>query len=457
MESLESLTKYFFAHDHQNYARLLPLYITTMQETERQHPDLWAEFMKGNFCVTKGGAGFTSIAPDQGIEQENRTLKVMGGIVGISQNEKALDKFFLIAPELSKLLHEFAAEYGSDNNDKRTQHHEITGGKLCRMMKNARKLTDVFREHGDPFMAPEDEDEIYNLLTKEVMTEKVSKDILERDEIGQRMFVEFATERLTEGRLCVWDKMKKKKLKTFKTSNATVEINAGGKLVKIKEERGLLQRLIVISRSRPQLDLKECIGTYEFGVVPRSLFASDGTVLLAYDKAKILHHLELLVSNGQLVTHTPVMETSTSVAPNNENGQEMEASAISPDVAIDGLARINDTSPKYKVIIIDGMALVNAIPKTERIKTCKDFAQFFLDQLSNMADEYDEVRLVFDRYINSSIKEQMRRKRTKGKSTYYHVKDTTLIQNISLKDFLSNIKTKAELTTYLELCKDDRS
>ena len=69
-------------------------------------------------------------------------------------------------------------------------------------------------------MAPEDEDEIYNLLTKEVMTEKVSKDILERYEIGQRMFVEFATERLTKGRLCVWDKMTRTKLNTFKTSNA---------------------------------------------------------------------------------------------------------------------------------------------------------------------------------------------------------------------------------------------
>ena len=90
------------------------------------------------------------------------------------------------------------------------------------MMKNARKLTDVFHEHGDPFMTPEDEDEIYNLLTQEVMNKKVSKDILERDEIGQRMFVEFAIERLTEEQLCVWDKMSKKKLKTFKTSNATI-------------------------------------------------------------------------------------------------------------------------------------------------------------------------------------------------------------------------------------------
>ena len=80
----------------------------------------------------------------------------------------------------------------------------------------------------------------------------------------------------------MWDKMTKKKLKTFKTANATIEMNAGGKLVKIKEERGLLERRIVISRSQPQLDLNECIGTYEFGVVPRSLFASDGTVVLAF-------------------------------------------------------------------------------------------------------------------------------------------------------------------------------
>lgn len=53
---------------------------------------------------------------------------------------------------------------------------------------------------------------------------------------------------------------------------------------------------------------------------------------------------------------------------------------------------------------------------------------------------------MFDRYIATSLKEQIRTKRTKGQSTYYHVKGTTLIQNISLKDFLSDIRTKAELT-----------
>ena len=63
-------------------------------------------------------------------------------------------------------------------------------------------------------------------------------------------------------------------------------------------------------------------------IVLPSLFPSDVTVLLAYDKAKILHHIELLVSNEQLGMHTQAMETSTSrpVASNSENGQDMEAS-----------------------------------------------------------------------------------------------------------------------------------
>ena len=80
LESTEALIKYFFAHDHQNYARLLPIYIATMQETQKKDPYIWEEFMKGNFCVTKGAAGFTSIAPDHGIEHENRKLKVTEGL-----------------------------------------------------------------------------------------------------------------------------------------------------------------------------------------------------------------------------------------------------------------------------------------------------------------------------------------------------------------------------------------
>ena len=92
--------------------------------------------------------------------------------------------------------------------------------------------------------------------------------------------------------------MKRRNIGTFTSTNAVSDMKAGDKLIKIKEERGLLQRFIVAARSRPDLDLKECIGKCEFGLIPRSLFASDGSLLLAYDKAKVLNHLEALIKDG---------------------------------------------------------------------------------------------------------------------------------------------------------------
>ena len=50
------------------------------------------------------------------------------------------------------------------------------------------------------------------------------------------------------------------------------------------KERGLLQRVVMAAaRCRPDLDQKDCIANYEFGVIPRSLFLSDGSLLLPRD------------------------------------------------------------------------------------------------------------------------------------------------------------------------------
>ena len=95
------------------------------------------------------------------------------------------------------------------------------------------------------------------------------------------------------------------------------------------------------------------------------------------------------------------------------------------------------------------MALVNSMCKTDQMKTSNDFAQAFIERLSTISANYDDVRLVFAKHIDSSYKDKMRQKRTKLKSTYYRVTDSTVIQNIMLKNLLSNIKTKAEVTKYL--------
>ena len=64
------------------------------------------------------------------------------------------------------------------------------------------------------------------------------------------------------------------------------------------------------------------------------------------------------------------------------------------------------------------MAVVNSITKSEKMKTCQDLADSILDIICNIATKNDEVRLVFDRYIQTSLKEQMRIKRGQKESQH---------------------------------------
>ena len=334
IESTEELIKYFFAHDHLNYARLLPLYLASMHDTKENYPDVWDEFLAGNFCVSKSLNAFTSIAPDHALEQENRRLKVNGGIIGITQNKSALARFFMIAPELKRMVADFERCFGINNGCTRKEHHEIRGNKICRITQNKEKLEKVLEQHVNPFSSTSND--LCNIVTNAVLADAASDEILKRDEIGQKLFEEFTNHRLIEGELSVWDSMKRRKISTFKCNNETAEITSGGKVIKLKEERGLLQRFVIAARSRSDLDLKECIACYEFGVIPRSLFASDGSLLLAYDKSKILHGLENMVKA------------------NESQLQE------NPEVAVNII--LTDSHHK-KVILFDGMALVNSIKK----------------------------------------------------------------------------------------------
>ena len=73
------------------------------------------------------------------------------------------------------------------------------------------------------------------------MTKKVSKYILERDEIGHRAFVEIRHRTLDRGTTLCKGQNDKEEAQNNQDLKCTIEMNAGGKLVKIKEERRLLQ------------------------------------------------------------------------------------------------------------------------------------------------------------------------------------------------------------------------
>ena len=53
------------------------------------------------------------------------------------------------------------------------------------------------------------------------------------------------------------------------------------------------------------------------------------------------------------------------------------------------------------------------------LNTCKDFAIAFMSCIGNMVSRYTEVRLIFDRYLEQSLKARAREARTAGVQIRY--------------------------------------
>ena len=51
------------------------------------------------------------------------------------------------------------------------------------------------------------------------------------------------------------------------------------KIVELKEDRSLFARLLIVARSRPEINLQEAIGRYGFSSLPCSMFALNGTLM----------------------------------------------------------------------------------------------------------------------------------------------------------------------------------
>ena len=426
LSSLDELCKYFFAHDKQKYARLIPLYLAEMSALETTDPDIHKEFMDGNFTVHKNKIPFCAVGVDHALEHINRIMKVTGGLVGITQNASARERFFLTAPELSRLAAE-AHEMAGTPTAAKKRHHELSMAVWHRQEANVLKLKGAIVSSMNP-MTHESED-LMNIITKVVMPTQVQEDVCNRDEIGQQKYVKFVEERINTNEVNIWARMTKVQLKTWKSTRKAVKHKLANQVVEMKDDRSLFARMLIVARSRPEVNLKEAIGQHEFTSLPRALFAIDGTLLPGTDKSKLMGILEELPNQK-----TTEADHQPEIVP--EDGEQAE------DIA--------EVLPK-KVTIIDGMAVVQAMGKPPSIKTCAQWADHFTAVLESKAKDYDEIHLVFDRYdLPTSLKEATRERRQGTRPvTAYHVEDNTPLGKVSAKQFLSSTTTKDELTVYL--------
>ena len=249
------------------------------------------------------------------------------------------------------------------------------------------------------------------------------------------MYEEFVANRIN-GDESIWSKMTLRRLKTFKTNDKIVTVKVKDQVIQLKEERDLMSRFVIASRARIEINLPEIFNIkYEFTVLPRSMFARDGNLLIGTDKCQVMAKIESLMVDYENIDE---ME--------DKNGEEIVSSTV--DEIITNI-ELSETKNEQKVIIFDGMALVNKLKKNPYTKTCSDLSELFIQKIESEIKGFEIVVLIFDRYQEESLKGETRRKRNKDEATRYVINDQTNIQNISLKKLLGHWKTKQDLTEYL--------
>ena len=201
-------------------------------------------------------------------------------------------------------------------------------------------------------------------------------------------------------------------------------IQSGDKVIKLRQERvrELLGRFLIIQASRSDLvpKLEETIGVNELVAIPRSLFAVDGSLLLPNDKSSLMHAVEHLPADSEIT-----VRSMTSTSP-----------------PVDML--------KPKVIIIDAMAVFQSMKKVLSMKKICDLEEAYVMRIKRIISGYDEGCVIFDRYLQQSLKEKTRHRRAATSAEYAVHLDMVL--TMSLKDLLSTSSTKEKLTSMLAHC-----
>ncbi len=87
VDVLEQLVPLFFALDHTNYARWVPIHLRDMKSLPQS---IRHEFQEcHHWVLSKTGNKFSAMPLDQAHEQENKMVKGAGGAVGLTENPVA--------------------------------------------------------------------------------------------------------------------------------------------------------------------------------------------------------------------------------------------------------------------------------------------------------------------------------------------------------------------------------
>ena len=397
LECIKEMLPYIFAYDHVNYSRYLTPMLGDMLALPDDYPEIYQAFLEGKFAAQlTQGKMFSRVETDKVIEMTlNKDTKSASGTTGFSTNVNAVRRWELNASYRSALRECFHQHVMHEPQN--YQHKDLTPSRIKRDEANIQSVMSVL---DDAFVNPFSEMSLVSISTGIEATDKVATDLFRAYKVGKEAMQEFITNRLCkEPKLNLFDPIKKMKLATFSTMSKTKICKLKGKEISLKSSKDLFCKVTIIAQKR-SLNLNQLF-QYPLGPLPLALAETDGT-LKKSPKSALLHKLE-------------------------------------------GPTEPVEVIPGEYAFIADGMACVRQIKASQL--TYSEFAAHLLSFIIGCSKSAKRVDVVFDVYVDNSIKDVERTRRSHGELRLKKIIPTAQIKQWNL--LLSSNENKNKLTAFI--------
>ena len=396
VESLKLLAPWFFALDHHNYARWIPIHIRDMESLPTSILNEFQEL--GHWVINKTTNRFSAMPIDQAHEQNNALVKGSGGAIGLTENPVAFRKWMVSGSEQARLLMEFEDDCSEPKELEcaRGFHHEEGFSMQKSFKEQVVSLIDVINEMGNPFL--EDTDELLALDTRNILDQSVVNTVREVCDLGKLQYSRYCKEVISDLTRSIHDPIKQNRLPLFSCPRPKAKAKELGKISSLKSDVALFSRLYIVMQHR----------------------ASDMTTFFSHEN----HPFPPSLANGGKLYLGKKSDLLTIL------GQDAH---IDPPESID-------------VKLLDGAAIVHLLP-VSNVTNFDEYAdRIFVPHIVKQLENCIRVDVVWDKYISSSIKESTREKR--GTGIRRKVAGKTKLPG-KWPDFLRDSNNKQELFTFL--------
>lgn len=356
------------------------------------------EFQKGHFVINKTGKRFSAIALDQAHEQNNKIVKGSGGVIGLTEDPAALQKWLVSGPEMARVIKSFEDAFLPDSDEDSLFHHSEGFSTQKQFQVKTLSLKNVFNRYGNPY-----KDQIPELVTldsRNCLDSLVADTLRNLRQNGNHQYQEYRTKVLEQKTASIHDPIKRNKLYLPKTPIKKTKTKDGMKVEFHKNNAALFGKLCVAIQVR-ECDLMDLF-KHEVQDRPPALTDDSGKMNPAKSKSDIV-------------------------------------SCIAPNPSL-----LDPTNIQCK--ILDGPAIVHFI-KPSGATTFEQYVdKNFIPYLLMLLQSCERLDIVFDIYLISSLKANTRENR--GKGVRKKVGGGTKLPG-NWADFLRHDDNKTELFHYI--------